>query len=88
MQKRNKLEIIKDILTNIRDKRKTLYTPLLRKSNLSTSRFQEYYDELKNKNFIIEEIQKNRKFIFLSDKGIKFIEKYNIIKGFIDEFEL
>jgi len=87
MAKRNKLEIIRDILKIIKENRSIKPTPLIRKSNLSTSRFKEYYSELLDKEFIKETYGKNKK-ITLSEKGNKYLEKYSTIINFIDEFEL
>jgi len=89
MAKRNKLEIIKDILEIVKDNNHSIKpTPLLRKSNISSSRFKEYFKELKNKEFI-KVIQKpDGKFVALTEKGFKFLEKYQTIINFIDEFEL
>lgn len=89
-RKRDKLEVIHDILNIIINKGNSIKpTPLLRFSNLSTKSFNEYYEELIQKEFIKEIInKKNRKHITLSDKGFKFLEKYETIKNFIQEFEL
>jgi predicted transcriptional regulator len=90
MKKRERLELIKDILTIIKQKNNSIKrTPLLRYSNLSSQRFNEYYAELTEKHFI-KEIQdkKGKTFITLTDKGFKFLEKYNIIINFIDDFGL
>ena len=83
MVKRNKLEIIRDILKIIQENQSIKPTPLLRKSNLSSSRFKKYYSELLEKEFIKE----GRK-IMLTEKGNKYLEKYFTIMNFIDEFEL
>lgn len=90
MKKREKLEVIYDILSVIRDHKNSIKpTPLLRYSNLSSKSFNEYYFELLKKDLIIEILdKKNKKYISLSDKGFKYLEKYKIIIGFIDEFEL
>jgi len=90
MVKRSKLEIIKDILEIIRDNHNFIKpTPLLRKSNLSSTRFKEYFLELKEKSFIQEVSSKSgEKLISLSEKGFNFLEKYRTIIDFIDEFEL
>ena len=89
MAKRNKLEIIKDILTTIHSNHNSIKsTPLLRQSNISTARFKEYFNELVEKNFIKEVNNKKNKSISLTDKGFKFLEKYKTIVSFIDEFEL
>jgi predicted transcriptional regulator len=87
MAKRNKLEIIRDILRIVQESRSIKPTPLLRKSNISSSRFKEYYSDLLNKEFIKETYEKNKK-ISLTEKGSRFLEKYQIIINFIDEFEL
>jgi len=87
MAKRNKLEIIRDILKIIQENHSIKSTPLIRKSNLSTSRFKEYYSELLDKEFVKETYGKN-KTITLNEKGHKYLEKYSAIVNFIDEFEL
>lgn len=89
-KKRDRMEVIYDILKIIRDKHNSIKpTPLLRYSNLSSSSFSEYYKELLEKDFIKEVIDKNgRKYLTLTDKGFTFLEKYKLITGFIDEFDL
>ncbi|MBW2968879.1 winged helix-turn-helix transcriptional regulator, partial [Candidatus Woesearchaeota archaeon] len=90
MRKRERLEVIYDILKIIQARHNSIKpTPLLRQSNLSSQSFSEYYTELLNKG-LVKEIndKKGKKFITLTDKGFKFIEKYKLILGFIDEFEL
>jgi len=90
MRKRDRLEVIYDILKTIQDNHNSIKpTPLLRYSNLSSQSFSEYYNELLSKNLIKEiKDKKGKKFITLTDKGFKFLEKYKLILGFIDEFEL
>jgi len=90
MAKRGKLEIIKDILLIIQKNHNSIRpTPLIRKSNLSSKRFKQYYLDLRTKGFIREkEISKNNRTIFLTEKGFKFLEKYSTIVSFIDEFDL
>ena len=89
-KKRGKLEIIRDILEVIRDNRNYIKTtPLMRKSNLSSARFKEYYGEMLKKELVLEKIEKNgERFVILGEKGFNFLEKYKAIIGFIDEFEL
>lgn len=88
MKKRQKLEIIKDILEIVKGHRKIKFTPLLRKSNLSTARFKEYYEELIKINLIKEIKNSNSKAIVLTEKGYRFLERYVTIVHFIDEFDL
>lgn len=88
MIKRQRFEIIKDILEIIRGHKEIKFTPLLRKSNLSSSRFKEYYLELLSKGFVKEISKDNGKIIIITEKGNRFLEKYQNIISFIDEFEL
>jgi predicted transcriptional regulator len=87
--KRGKLEIMRDILRIIRENRNSIKpTPLLRKSNLSSQRFQEYFSELREKGFVRELEGKEGKTVILTDKGFKFLERYQAIVDFISEFDL
>jgi len=88
--KRNRLEIIYDILNMIRRNNNSIKpTPLLRYSNLSSQRFSKYLDELLEKGFITEDKdKKKRKFITLTKKGHRYLEKYKAITMFIDDFDL
>ena len=89
MAKRNKLEIIQNILKIIQENHNSIKpTPLLRQSNISTTRFKEYFNDLIKKKFIKEINHKENKYISLTEKGFKFLEKYRTIINFIDEFEL
>lgn len=89
-RKRDRLGVIHDFLRIIQDNHNSMKpTPLLRKSNLSSQSFSEYYEELLSKG-LIKEItnSKGKKYITLTDKGFKYLEKYKYILGFIEEFEL
>lgn len=88
--KRERLEIIKDILKIIQENKNNIrVTPLLRKSNLSSERFYKYLDELTKKELIIKKTNKqNNSLLSLTQKGQEFIGKYQAIKNFINEFDL
>lgn len=89
MVKRGKLEIMRDILLIINKNLNNIRpTPLLRKSGLSSTSFKEYYNVILEKGLVIEINEKGDKKIKLSDKGLKFLEKYRTILDFIDEFDL
>jgi len=90
MPKRERLEIIKDILRIIQENKNSIrQTPLLRKSNLSTSKSKEYFKELFEKGFIKEtKGNSGEKTITLTQKGFNFLERYKTIVNFIEEFEL
>ncbi|MBU0979628.1 MAG: winged helix DNA-binding protein [Nanoarchaeota archaeon] len=89
-KKRDRLGVIFDILKIVRDNHNSIKpTPLLRYSNLSSQSFSEYYRELRSKGFVKEMAdKKGKRFITLTDRGFRFLEKYRLILGFIDEFEL
>ncbi|MFH1592516.1 MAG: winged helix-turn-helix domain-containing protein [Candidatus Woesearchaeota archaeon] len=90
MEKRGKLRIIKDILQIIQENQNSIKsTPLLRKSNLSSQRFSEYLTMLLEKKLVKEiEDKQGKKCFTLTDKGFKYLRRYEIIVGFIDEFGL
>ncbi len=90
VKKRERLEVIYDILRIIRDNHNSIKpTPLLRYSNLSSQSFNDYFKELIEKGFIkIIKDKKDRKFITLTDQGFKYLEKYKKILEFIDDFNL
>jgi len=89
-RKRDRLEVIYDILKLISNNNNSIKpTPLLRKSNLSSSSFASYFIELVEKEFVKElEDSKGKKYITLTDKGFKYLEKYRWILGFIEDFDL
>jgi len=92
-RRRNKLEIVFDILTAIQAKGGTIKpTHLLYKSNLSHNRMREYLDELLEKNFI-EEIEKKEKkkvkqMIILKEQGYEFLQQLGKLKEFTEAFGL
>ncbi|NCN51933.1 hypothetical protein GW931_02890 [archaeon] len=90
MGKRDKLEIMRDILKVIKENHGHIkMTPLLRKSNLSSKRFADYKEELLQKELIQEIEEKKRgKQILITTKGMEFLEKYRAIVNFVNEFDL
>ena len=94
-RKRNRLEIIRDILSVIKDKSgKIRPTHILYKSNLSHQLMDEYLTELISKEFIVEnEIFKGKrkargKTYSITNKGLTFLEKYMMIIEFTESFGL
>jgi len=88
VKKRERLQVIFDILKAVRDHNKIGPTRLLYASNLSPQMFKEYTDELVNKEFVTITQQKNKKIFQLTDKGYKFLEEYQTITKFIENFGL
>ena len=88
-RKRERLEVIRDILNSIRNNRNIKPTRLLYSSNLSPQMFKDYVDELLKKEFVIlEEDNKGKKFFRLNKKGNAFLEEYRIIENFVENFGL
>jgi len=88
-KKRDKLQIIYDILSVIKGKNgKIKPTNILYKSNLSNQMFQEYMNELMQKGFILENQAKNSKTYSLTQKGFDYINKYQMIVEFTNSFGL
>jgi predicted transcriptional regulator len=88
-KKRNRLEIIKDILEVIRSKNgKIKPTHILYKSNLSHQMMEEYLNELKEKDFIKEiKTERSRSFL-ITEKGLDYINRYRMIADFTESFGL
>lgn len=88
-KKRNKLEIIHDILRVIRDRNGRIKpTHILYKSNLSHNMMTEYLEELKQKEFILEAKKDRSKTYFITPKGEKYLSEFNSIKEFANSFGL
>ena len=88
-KKRERLDVIKDILMAIRENRSIKPTRLLYASNLSPQMFKDYINELIGKNFIRLDVDKEDKKTFaLTGKGNNFLEEYRVIENFIKNFGL
>jgi predicted transcriptional regulator len=88
--KRDRLRVIYDVLKIIKDHNNSIKpTPLLRYSNLSTKSFNEYMNELVEREFVKQiKDEKDKKAITLTDKGFQYLEKYRTIVSFIEDFGL
>lgn len=88
-KKRERLEVIRDILNTIRQNREIKPTRLLYASNLSPQMFKEYLNELISKGFIKLEVSDNDKKTFsLTKKGNDFLQEYKMIENFVENFGL
>ena len=88
-KKRERLEVIKDILSAIRENRNIKPTRLLYASNLSPQMFKEYINELIRKEFIKLEVdEQERKTFSLTKKGNDFLQEYKVIEEFVENFGL
>jgi len=92
-RKRNRLEIIRDILIVIREKNgKIKPTHILYKSNLSHQMMDEYLKELIDKGFVVEHEIVGKKNVSrtyeITEKGNTFLNKYREVIGFMEGFGL
>lgn len=89
-RKRERLEIIHDILHTIQEKRDNVRpTHILYKSNLSHQMLTEYLAELISKGLVVEKDDKRgKKHYGLTDRGHNYLKDYRIIKGFVDSYGL
>ncbi len=88
--KRDRLEIINDMLDIIRSKSdKVKLTQIMYKANLSHEMLGTYMNELLAKEFIVQKKDKEeRKTYTLTEKGFNFLRDYKMIKGFVDSYGL
>ena len=85
MKKRERMEVINDILCSIRNNQgKIKPTRLLYSSNLSSVIFKEHVNELLNSGLIKEtKDKKGKKYFVILDKGYDFIRRYSIFNEFV-----
>lgn len=89
MKKRNRLEVIRDILKVILERNgKIKPTHVLYKSNLSHQMMEEYMRELMEKGFVVEHRNNTGKTYSVTDKGRMYLEKYREISEFTSSFGL
>lgn len=87
-KKRERLDIVNDILHAIRKNKEIKPTRLLYASNLSPQAFKEYINELIIKKFIKLEVSDEKKMFSITTKGNDFLEQYKKMKNFVDSFGL
>lgn len=88
--RRDKLEIIHDILKVMQDKREGKIKPthLMYKSNLSHQRMKEYVEELKDKEMIKEVNEEGKQYFIITDKGHDFLANFKKLREFTDVYGL
>ncbi|MBS3092100.1 DUF4364 family protein [Candidatus Pacearchaeota archaeon] len=88
-KKRNRLEVIRDILQVINSRNGRIKpTHILYKSNLSYQMMEEYLQELIEKKFIVEHKSKEGKTYSVTEKGLNYLNKYSLIADFTESFGL
>ncbi len=89
MNRRNRLEIIHDMLRVTNDLGgKILPTHLLYKSNLSHERMKGYIEELKQKRLLTEMAEKDKIFFAITEQGRRFLMQYKQLTEFAEAFGL
>ena len=82
-KKRERYEVIHDILLAVREKEGIKPTRLLYKSNLSPQMYKEYIAELLKNGMMIDESGYK-----ITEKGLIFLEKYARFTAFVEEMGL
>jgi len=89
MLKRNRIDIIKDMLSLLPFKKGMKPTHLMYKSNLSHIQMKGYLEELVKKEFINKKLNdKNKIYITITERGKKFLEKIKEMEEFESVFGL
>jgi len=87
MAKREKLEIIHDILQAVKGGN-VKPTHILYKSNLSHIMLKEYLTDLMDKGLVLELEEKKGKKYSLSEKGFNYLKDFGVIKSFMESYDL
>ncbi len=88
-RKRNKLEVIRDILLVIQERNgRAKPTRILYKSNLSHIMMKEYIQDLISRGLIKENRAKEGRTYAITEKGSKYLSEYSTIVNFMESFGL
>jgi predicted transcriptional regulator len=88
-KKRNRMDIISEILKTIKDKHGRIkQTHLMYKVNLSHKLMKSYLEELISKDMIGEVKEGNNIYLIIKSNGEEFIEKFKKLKEFQEAFGL
>ena len=88
-RKRNRLDIISDMLQSIQNKGGRIKpTHLMYKANMSHAQLKSYLEELIEKDLVHEVKDNKNRYLIITDKGCQFIEKFNQMREFEKTFGL
>jgi len=87
-KKRSRVDIIGDMLQSIQHKKGRIKpTHLMYKANLSHDQLKGYLEELVEKEFVSSiETPEHNTYILITDKGCKFLQKWQEMKQFETSF--
>ncbi len=85
-KKRNKIEIVSDMLKTLQERGKLKPTHLMYKANLSHGQMQSYLEELINNEMITKMDNKGYEYLIITDKGSTFLQKLRELNEFQKAF--
>jgi len=88
MVKRNRLEVIRDILEILQKNRQVKITHLIYKANLSNNSIKPYMEYLLKNGFMQEVSDRDKKFFKITPKGNEFLIEFSKMKIFSESFGL
>jgi len=87
--RRNKLDIVNDMLTSINEKGgKIKPTHLMYKANLSHKLLSQYLEDLVSNELVKEVSEGSNKYLVLTEKGVDFLNQFRKMKEFQKSFGL
>jgi len=88
-KKRNRIDIIEDMLISIRKNGGEIKpTHLMYKSNLAHTQMKSYLEELTEKKFVMKVKKNSHEYIIITDRGHDFVQKIKEMKEFEKTFGL
>ncbi|MFH1332433.1 MAG: winged helix-turn-helix domain-containing protein [archaeon] len=87
--RRNKLDIVNDMLTSINEKGgKIKPTHLMYKANLSHKLLSQYLEDLVSNELVKEVSEGSNKYLILTSKGVDFLNQFRKMREFQKSFGL
>lgn len=87
-KKRERLDVIHDILSCVQSKKRIGPTRLLQLSNLSPQMFREYLSNLIESELLEEKVTRGKKEFELTEKGHIFLDRHKVFSNFIEQLGL
>lgn len=87
-KKRDRIQIVTDVLRAIQLKREAKPTHVLYKANLSHDVLKQHLADLIEKGLVIEIKKGTRKVYSLTDRGHKYLEEFSVVSRFLESYGL